>query len=56
MLLLKSIAAKSTIFLEFIPSLRFDEKIATAENTMNNYIILKKCRRQLIESQNTRNR
>lgn len=36
--------------------LRFDEKIATAENTMNNYIILKKCRRQLIESQNTRNR
>lgn len=36
--------------------LRFDDEIATAENTMNNYIILKKCRRQLIESQNTRNR
>ena len=36
--------------------LRFDEKIATAENTMNNYIILKKCRRELIKLQNTRKR
>ncbi len=36
--------------------LRFDEDKATAENAMNNYIVLKKCRRQLIESHNTRNR
>lgn len=36
--------------------LRFDEKIATAENTMNNYIILKKCRRELIKLQNTHKR
>ena len=34
----------------------FDEDKATAENAMNNYIVLKKCRRQLIESHNTRNR
>lgn len=33
--------------------LRFDDDKATAENTMNNYIILKKSRRQIIESQNT---
>lgn len=36
--------------------LSFDDDIATAENTMNNYIILKKCRRQLMESQNTQKR
>ena len=36
--------------------LRFDDDIATAENTMNNYIILKKSRRQLIEAQNTQKR
>ncbi len=36
--------------------LKFDDDIATAENTMNNYIVLKKNRRLLTEEQNTRKR